>query len=225
MASALVFAPKHNSDGKRDATGAFQPEARAFCRALSLPERVHMFDNGSLRPFAARRLDCERHLHAARGIGIVAMFCHGWKDGLQAGWRKGEIHKLARSLQSACDAQPVILLYACDAGRDGDADRWDDVGPGPGGEGGFADMLRDELRKLGVRGTIYAHTTEGHTTQNPYVRVFLPDEAAGGQWVVEPSSNLWPTWRRLLRTTDLRFRFPFLSRTELEAELGAAERA
>lgn len=222
MPKALVFAPRYNTDGKRDATGAFQPEAHAFCRALSLPNKVHLFDNGALRAFGSRRVDCEAAFASAQNLGIVAFFMHGWKDGVQAGWRKGDVHKLARTLFDHCDTRPVVLLYACDAGRDDDQDRDDDVAPGPGGEGGFADMLRDECRKLGLQATIYAHTTEGHCTQNPNVRVFLPDEMAGGRWVIDPSSNLWPAWKRAMRSTDLRFRFAFLPRADLEAELRGA---
>jgi hypothetical protein len=222
MAKALVFAPKHNAPGKKDASGAFIPEAKAFLRALSLDGAVKLFDNTLARPFDKRRSDCEQWLDESSLLGIVAFFCHGWKDGIQAGWKKGSVHRLADTLRHACAPNPLILLYACDAGRDADNDRDDDVQTGPGGEGGFADMLRDECRKAGLRATIYAHTKEGHCTWNPHVRVFLPDETAGGRWVVDPKSELWGAWVRALRHTDMRFRFPFLPPDDLVSELRAA---
>jgi hypothetical protein len=117
-----------------------------------------------------------------------------------------------------------VLLYACTTGSDNDGNDANDRDKGPGGEGGMADALRNELRKAGVRATIFAHATKGHTTANPWVRRFDPDELAGGDWVVEPHSELWMRWvHRLSDPRDtFRFRFPFMTAGELELELRGA---
>lgn len=219
MPKALIFAPLRNTGTKKDATGAFIPEAREFIKSLALNTQVKFFDNDPSRVFSDRRSDCEHHFSEFTGADIVAFFCHGWKDGIQAGWVKGTIHKLAQSLSKSCSPSPTILLYACDAGRDEDGDRADDTLSGPGGEGGFADMLRDDCRRVGLGATIYAHATEGHCTWNPYVRVFLPDEAAGGRWIIEPRSPLWSAWVKALRNTDMRYRFAFTPKADIEKAL------
>lgn len=214
---ALVFAPAQNTPGKHDATGAFQPEAQAFCAQVSSPGGVHLFDNTA--PLAARKKQCAGWLASTPELAeVVAFFCHGWKDGFQAGWRTQDTASLADSLKAACVSGPRILLYACDTGRDADGDQADDLEPGPGGEGGFADSLRMACVKIGMRPTIIAHARAGHCTRNPWVRVFRPDEAGGGAWAVEPHSELWPRWQRAL-TGTLRFRFPFLTPAELDSEL------
>jgi len=220
--TVLALAPAKNTKAA-DASGAFIPETRSFV-AQHQPSALLLFDNGTPSapvPHAARMEQCERWLAEWTGVRALALFSHGWRDGVQAGWRKGDIWRLAKALKACCVPEPVVALYCCDAGRDGDADREDDRASGPGGEGGFADMLRHELVRIGVRGTIFAHTTEGHTTCNPFVRVFRPDEVAGGEWLVEPRSPMWRAWRRALATTDLRMRFPFMSQAEVHAELAA----
>jgi len=42
----------------------------------------------------------------------------------------------------------------------------------------------------------------------------------GGYYPVAPGSKLWPKWRKELRETDMRFRFPFMLVEEIHAELG-----
>src|SRR5690606_18287712 len=101
----------------------------------------------------------------------------------------------------------IITLYACDAARDGDSDRRDDVAPGPGGDGGFADALRDALSAdHHMHGHVDAHASLGHATKNPFVRRFWMDgESAdiGGDWLISPGSPAWRTWvRRMANKTD-----------------------
>lgn len=222
---ALVFAPLHNTPGKRDVTGAFMPEARAFCLQHGLlADQVKQFNN--FVPMPARAVQVRQWIQREMvdSVDTVAFFAHGWKDGIQAGFRVADpagvasAARLAQSLADVCTRTPTVILYCCDTARDDDTDREDDTRPGPGGNGGFADKLRDQLGHFGIAATIYAHTTAGHTTWNPWVRRFDPDEVAGGHWVVEPHSELWLRWRRALHGT-LRFRFPFMSTAEIEHEL------
>lgn len=217
----LAFAPEHNSHGKRDATGAFRPEALAFCRLHGALPAV-LFDN---------RLDMTDRLRFARErieamqpgtLDTLAIFCHGWKDGIQLGARTRSACLLVDSIRRVAASDLRVILYCCDAARDDDDDRADDKEPGPGGDGGFADKLRDEMRAQGVRGTVFAHTTMGHTTHNPYVRRFDPGDLVGGHYIIKPHSPHWRAWHRALRG-DLRFRFPFLSDLEILAELQQRE--
>jgi hypothetical protein len=217
---AIIFAPLINALGN-DASGAFQPEARAFAKLHGVDQsNVHLFDNRA--PMAARRAQVASWMNKADGADTFALFCHGCPTGVQAGWEIGVIWQMAEAIKAACTHAPTVVLYCCSTGADTDADTADEDCNGPGGEGGFADALRHELVKVGVKATIYAHATRGHTTQNPRVRRFLPDQAAGGEWVIAPHSEHWPAWAHALRDTDLRFRFPFMTQADIESELRAS---
>lgn len=221
---SLVFAPLHDKPGRVDATKAFQPEAHAFCRALGLRDEVHLFD--SRADYPERRDHVYRRLAELppASLSVLAFFCHGWRDGIQTGFMTPHVGKLAAALKPVAEPEGLaIMLYACDAARDGDNDEKDDVQPGPGGDGGFADSLRDACARAGFRATVYAHAKEGHTTKNPFMRVFPPDEGVGGPWVIEPKSDLWRPWVNALRDTDLRFRFWRLTPDALAAELRGRE--
>lgn len=214
----LLLAPMYNTGDKRDATGAFQLEARAFRFIHREQVPVKLFDNS--KPMPVRFTEVMEWINACEpgSVDTLATFCHGFKAGLQIGATVANAGKFADALQRVLAPSPTLALYSCDAARDADNDRDDDDDPGPGGEGGFADRLRDELVKRGVMATIYAHATAGHTTLNPYVRRFDPDDLAGGRWIVTPHSAQWGAWRNALRG-NLRFRFPFLTQLEIEAEL------
>lgn len=214
--NALILAPMRNTPGKKDAD-EFRREARAFCKANGLREELCLFDNGA--DLSDRRADVLRHVQAAEaGLDVVVFACHGWPDGVQAGFRCEHVRGLARELKEVAAPVLTVLLYCCSTGADQDPATDETAEPGPGGDGGFADRLRDELGALGVQATVYAHSTAGHCTRNPRVRIFLPHERAGGHWVVSPDSPLWPKWRQYLQG-DGRFTYPFLSAAELEAEL------
>jgi hypothetical protein len=219
--SALVFTPTHNAHGKADAS-EFQREARLFCASLradkgwSVP--VHRFDNTA--DLAERRAHVLRHVHGLPpgSVKAVAFFCHGYPDGLQAGFRSEHVKGLARELENVAATELTVALYACSAGADQDASTDELHDPGPGGDGGFADRLRDELGELGVKATVFGHSNAGHCTRNPRVRIFLPEERRGGHWVVSPDSPLWARWKAFLKGAG-RFQFPFMSAAEIEAEL------
>jgi hypothetical protein len=124
---------------------------------------------------------------------------------------------------AACLApDAAIVLYACDTARDSDGLREDDKLTGPGGSGGFASRLFVDLHGRGLTGVrVYAHSTAGHTTRNPYLRVWRDDaDLHNGDWLIEPGSDLWRAWVRGLRDTALRFEFPWLSASEICARLG-----
>ncbi len=209
--NSLAFVPLYNTGKKRDATGAFQPEAHAWSLVVGGAEIVGV-DNHQ-QPPARRRavLGAIREHRPER----VAFFCHGWTGGVQVGFDVSSLRGLAEALAS-CSA-PNVTLYCCLTGK-GEGD----------GDGGFADRLRDALCAAGATYCrVDAHTTAGHTTRNPYVRRFegsgSPVGATGGQWIVAPGSSIWGRWRRAL-TGDLRFRYPDLEISEIHDELVALPR-
>jgi hypothetical protein len=217
--AALVFAPAYNTIGKSDATGAFHPEAKAFVRLHSLDGSLTLFDNHA--KLAVRRKHAVERISQERlgSVSLVAYFGHGLKDGIQLGFKMAHVRALAEALARVSEPELTVALYACDTGKDDDEDKLDDLKPGPGGDGGFADALRGHLFLMGVKATVYAHAATGHTTRLPFVRVFEPGELGGGSWLIEPGSKLWRPWVYALRNTSLRLRFPLMTREEIEAEL------
>lgn len=239
---AIVFAPMSNSPGKRDATGAFQPEARRFLELHQIsPTALHTFDN--TLPFSKRAMQVLGVLSGARDLDCVAFFCHGWyqarpggkrpSSGIQAGFDLTNVHLLARAIAAAAPSGapvmalytgPTVPLYACQA-ADGTEFEAEGTHEAVGGDGGFADALRDQLCIAGAkRCDVLAHDTIGHTTQNPYAVRFLgegsPTGGHGGSWVVSPSSPLWPRWRKAMQS-DMRLRFPFMTTAQIHAELAS----
>lgn len=221
----LVLAPLRDTEGKRDVTGAFLPEARA------LADR----HGGTLRqientvPFTARRAlslrEINRYVQERGALDAFAMCCHGWPQGVQLGFRIEDAGLLARALaqKRSLRTEPFAVgLLCCDTARDADADRADDLADGPGGIGGFADTLCEAIGNLGFHARVTAHATLGHTTSNPHVRVFdSADRTPGGVWIVPPRSPRWVRWTRALRDTDLRLRVPFMQQDAIERELDA----
>lgn len=218
---ARAFVPDQNTPGKKDATGAFHPEALAFLRHHQQSPTA-MIRFAARADFAVRRTTCTRALEAVNGLDVLALFCHGWRDGLQAGFRLANVRPLAALLSKRMAPEAHVVLYACDAGRDADDEERDDVLGGPGGDGGFADALRDACETLGAHITVTAHATAGHCTRNPYTRFFAPGcMGRGGSWYVEPNSSLWRPWVRALQdpTSTLRYRFWQMTPEQIAAEL------
>jgi hypothetical protein len=211
----VAFAPAYDSPGKRDATGAFLPEAKAFAR-LHDCDRV-IIDNRHVD--AHMRQHVRDAIEARDEIRCLAFFCHGFRSGIQFGFRLYSSAMIVDSLAPRMARDCVIALYCCDTGRDGDAEREDDLDPGPGGEGGFADALRDALRakRRDWTGWVDGHVTAAHTTRNPHVRRM---HAHGdSSYLIPRDGETWDRWRVALRETDLRLRFPLMTRGQIEDEL------
>jgi hypothetical protein len=221
---AISFAPIHNSPGTnakgqplKDAS-EFQNEAHMFASSNGFVSTTVLFDNR--QDMHARREQCLSHLRleADGQTSVFAFFCHGWPDGIQAGFTCAFAKRLAAEIARASTPECRVILYACSNGVDKDKSTPDDRG-GTGGDNGFADRLRDELSLAGIAATVYAHTKDGHTTRNPYVRVFEPGVTVGGSMLVDPTSPLWKRWRLALLTGRFRFAYPFLTRAEVEARI------
>lgn len=226
--SIVTFAPGTNTPPKHDATGAFQPEQRAFAKLWA--GRGHavesvVFDN--TQPNEHRRETVLAALADHRELRAVAFFCHGLRKSIQAGFGLAHVPELAEALSIAMRADGVVALYSCDVGRDLDRDQVDDLQPGPGGEGGFADFLSDSIGAHRLArgsdawtGWIDGHAISGHTTSGPYVRRFR-GRADGGDWIVSPKSARWKEWKRRLRDSgdSLRLSFPLMHEDEIRADL------
>jgi hypothetical protein len=124
------------------------------------------------------------------------------------------VRELAKYIARSSERDVRVLLYCCSTASTIRA-LW---GKSVGGDGGFADMLRDALCENGATHCrVMGHVTAGHATRNPYVRFFdgagSPVGGAGGTDVVRPSSKLWTAWRealngQFLAGSDFRFVFP-----------------
>lgn len=210
MTSIIAFAPAFNTKGRKDATGAFQPEAKAFMRHHGIKGGLYLIDNH--RSGFERADQVIGVLESRSCVDVVAFFCHGVSRSIQFGFNERNVDRLAKAVDAP--GTSIVVLYAC--GTAG--------GHGVGGDGGFADLLRDALCRVGdFNCRVDAHTTAGHTTRNPYVRRFegkgSPVGGVGGYYLVAPGSKLWRPWVKALRETDLRYEFPVLDVSEIHGRL------
>lgn len=221
IGTVLCILPSHDTPGKRDMSAAFEPEAKKLLTVTPLGGELVRFD--PRKPMARRRGDLLGSLDALppRSFDSVAVFCHGWLDGIQAGFTRATVGDLAGAIVKATRGPaPVVALFCCSTGDDPEGDSLQAAGTG---EGSFADRLRDALRERGAdRCSVYAHTTAAHTTRNPYVIRFDGD-ALGGYPVAAPGQPLWRAWRAALqdKANTLRLRAPWMTNAEIHAELAA----
>jgi hypothetical protein len=203
----------------RDATGAFLPGAALFFKSVSETQKVslHRIDcvNQAMVKREALVLQALRQQPAA---DLVAFFCHGLRNSIQAGLTSANCDRFVKQVASAGGVhdRTKFIFYACSASS----------GPGPGGDGGFCDLFRDALCRHGLRNCeVYGHTTAGHAYKNPYVRVFVGEGSevggTGGSWLVAPGSTLWRRWRSRLANSDLWIRFAEMPIAKLHQELSA----
>jgi hypothetical protein len=210
----LFLLPDRNSPERSDWSGAFRVEAaRAAALHQVPPERVVQIDVS--RPREDRLRQVLSAIDRCGDIDFLALFCHGWKGGVQIGPYSADAPALVEALKTRARQGLAVALYACSAG-DGSAEQRD----APGGEGGCADALRDALLAAGIDAHVDAHTCKGHCCRNAFVRRFSAATATGGEWLVAPSGPLWQRWHRQVHETDLRFRYPLMSIEEIRAELG-----
>jgi len=211
-----------------DAKGAFIPQAQVFAKihtaAGHTVTRVPFAND--LLP-AARKKAFYDAIRAAKGLDGFAYFGHGLRTSLpSAGLQLSDIPELAKLLAAATNPDTRTLriaLYACSAAASPlrVVVRTDDEGVYGGegsGDGGFADLLRDALAQLKIKGHVDAHINAGHTTTNPYVKRFVSDgehTGVGGEWLVSPKdAKLFKAFRKKL-TDDRTFRMNF---TFMEAD-------
>lgn len=218
----LAFSPVQNTGGDHPHDADyFKLELEAFLDAQGSSAPIHQFDN--TRKLPARFAQTLAWIGATEptSIDVFAACCHGWRNGAQFGISLQNVASFAAALKPVAKPVLTVVLYACSTARDNDIDQADDLLPGPGGDGGMADAIRDALLAAGVQATVYAHAKDGDCVMNPWVRRFGPETTKGGEWVIEPHSKLWLAWEHALQGS-LRFRFPFMTQAQIEAELGVA---
>lgn len=211
--TGLVFLPDRNSKA-HDYSGAFDPESKAFAEMYKFPRVKVDISKGSGLRRATVLTSLGRNDGAPR-LDCVAFFMHGLRRSLpQIGFDTTNTEALGAALANALSPTGVVVLYACStAGGIG--------GGGARGENGFADVLRDAItrNKQGWTGHVDAHERAAHTTRNALVRRFFAGKL-GGEWIIEPGTELFNAWKRneLHGTDEMRFRFPFMSIEDIRAE-------
>lgn len=221
----LAFAPRFNTPGKRDATGAFQLEGRAFVRLSNKGSELVLIDNRKGVPARRREVLAAIDARVGEGFTSLAFFCHGLRSSIQLGFRSLLAPELAMAITKLTDgAEDVVVpLYCCSTAADHDGDA---LGAPGTGDHSFADKLRDALCTAGApHCRVMAHSTLGHTTMNPMV-VFMDGMGSihggvGGYAPVAPGSVHWPAWKRTLRlaSSTLRLRMPYMTPEAIHAEL------
>jgi len=227
--NVLVFYSNRNTNGKKDATGAFIPEATNFKQVNNIPDELFLGVNlKKVKASKRREIVLDKLNSIEKPLDGIAFFGHGWPQGIQFGFRREHIEELVKAMSFVCKRDCKVVLYACLAAENDIRDNIvKDIGPAT--KGGFADKLRDAMVREGfVGGHVDAHKTAGHTTRNPYVVRFLTDnilthekfDYSGGSWIVEPGSMFWKKWVRYLHESKtLRYTFPFLTEMEIKNSL------
>lgn len=215
MPDTLIITPDRNT-AHNDYKGAFEPEAIHYQRAVPGKHKLIKIDISKDMP--ARRNQLFTELLKAiddrqARYRAVAFFCHGWADGIQVGIRKPNIAELVKHL-IACthnggDERDLlhVMLFCCSTAA---APHSPEAESEVGGEGGFADIMRDQFCAQGKPWVkIFAHTSKGHTTMNPEARWFEGKGSTvggiGGEWLVRrppPKNPLWTLWYKALTSKE-----------------------
>jgi len=218
---ALIIYSSKNVKGKKDATGAFIPEAKAFVKVNGIPE-----SNMLAVPCVGMKANKRRKLvldflndFRFCFIDMIAWFGHGYSSGIQFGFNNKNVDLLIKGLTDTCVSDVRQVLYACSTASTNKNTRNIKM---PGTEGGFADVLRDSMVGAGFEdGWIDGHLQPGHTTKNPYIVRFEcdPQDTLDGNYLIEPKTELWKPWVKAVQKTDFRFKFPYMTEDQIRAYL------
>ncbi len=198
----VSFYTSTNSPNKKaDATGAFIPKCKDFTKLYEIQgDTASRHPINCTAPQAKRKEAVLDVLDDCARIDLAAHFGHGLSKSIQHGFGPLNVESLAAEYKRACTQN--ILLFMCLTGQDPVE--------------GFAVKL---AKLSGAR--VFSHTTAGHATTNPYVRVFEADGSY--KWLVEPGAPAWKAWDRMLDTTDLPYRLPFVTQEQLMKILGVTD--
>lgn len=211
----LVFTPDRNHTGN-DFKGAFKPESdryKLWYESRGDTVEIHRID--TTHP-GGSRTEVETIVEATAGIDRLAFFCHGWREGMQMGYRSSteddrqRLLMLAGRIYRQSTPNLRVALYACLAGK--------------GGDGSFADVLFESLRASGCADvSVFAHTDAGHATRNADAILFSPAHPSG-EVIAERKTPMYRRFDARLddKADDLRWRAPYMTVEELRQELGAA---
>lgn len=195
----LIAYSSTDRKGKKDASGAFIPEAFAF-------KKLHEFQYVQLTPIP-QDIPKEKRFKIIMDalfnpIDTFVYFGHGTPNGLPGlGINRSNVDVFAKKLDSLIEPHGRIILFACLAGKGF----------------GIGDLL-DTKVKENVK--TYSHLTAGHTDWNPFVEYSGEGPTRSGIPIITASDPLWPLWiKRLKEDQKFRLTFPFLSYGEIETWL------
>lgn len=172
----LAIITAYNRPGKKDATGAFVPEGRRWGMLYG----AERFEIMSPYPAIRRRESVENAIRAMSNLDVLAVFGHGTQSSLIAtGHGMKHIADLAAAIRHG-DRPQTVILYACSTAR---------------GKRGFADVLAAALPHAHV----WAHTTAGHATWNPYVELAGGPNNGDPVWTLQDGRVHWRRWYERLR--------------------------
>lgn len=176
----------------------FRREARAFaqhweCKGAS----VTVVETKAKKSWKKYKLVLDAIKNHDGPIHYLALFCHGWHDGISLGFSRYHIPALVQAIRSKDPYMPrcFVLLYACSAFKC---------------DNSFGPILGE---KLGCLCLTFGHSTKGHTTRNPFVyqsyfyegrKPWIPEIALG--WWARRKSAAWKEWKAKMKT-DYRFYF------------------
>jgi hypothetical protein len=238
----VIITPDRNQH-EHDFQGAFKPESERLGRYLQTTPIVAGYPRilrvDIERSITARMQQITDFLTQIGSLDYLAFLMHGWpnatqlldprkpgypdavsalrialrsatlpiaSDSLCSSEAQIESNASSSSQSLASSSSIKIILYACSS-----VDTAQRI---------FDDLVEEfDL-------SVYAHTVAGHTTSNPFVKIFDRLHPKGTM-LIDESSSYWGKWRKSLAqrgedTSDvstLRFRFPLMSQAELEAEL------
>ena len=205
---ALVFHTSTNRKGKHDASGAFNPEARAFQKLHEIPDEHMLGIPHGLKPWTRRkRFENQCRAHADGTFDAVVYFGHGTPRGLPGlGYRVGNDghDRMASIVASVLSSSGRVVLYACLAGKGF----------------GFADRLAVSLRYRDPKAEVIAHLSKGHTSWNPVCEYSGRGKGRTGLPIIGRRNALWQKWvKRLREDQAFRLSFPFMDVLEIAREL------
>ena len=193
----------------------FLREAEAFCDHRSqLGETVELVTLKKAPQWKLRQDVLTSILNCQHKIDKLAFFCHGRPKWLRCGFHVWNVDLLADFIAQRCGRRLDIALYACSTGRELRSYPWRLTSKewkrsALPGKAGFAARLTGALLDRGVDVEVFAHSSKGHTTRNPYCYRFCGDLARVYRVpIVQRGGVEWKAWKTALKT-EKRFDVPF----------------
>lgn len=162
----IIFYTATNRPLKKDATGAFVPEAKKYSNYL---KRVFPNAHVVLVPIKTRgrmawqmRKQVEAAFLKYNGeveFDGVSFFCHGWKTGMQFGykWESGA-KRLMKVIEKNNIEVKMINFYSCLVCKDAE---------------NFARWIYKAKTTFTGNFQVFGHYTAGHTSTNPNIKIYL----------------------------------------------------
>lgn len=221
MNSLILYTSTNNPTRKKpkrkDATGAFIPESKRLATFLGKIFPGSTIVREPVRTFRVtqekQRDQVETILQKYGDQGLefkaVYFFCHGYKTGIQYGYKwKSGARRLASEIVANNPAVEMVTFYCCSVcnGRDNFA-KW------------FFEYL--EKNTEGREFQVFGHYTAGHTTMNEkikiYLREFLPfiwsrNPIAEYNELVSPKQYRYLDKLMKKQKSDFRYAIPFVPR-------------